>query len=108
MTEFGVAYGFQILGALVFLVVGLTLAAWCGGRVANIAETRKLDTNLSRVIGKVVRVLLIGFVVVITLGNFGISIAPLIALAGASAFGATIAMQIPLSTYGKSPGDFSF
>ena len=37
---------------------------------------------------------------IITLGNFGISIAPLIALAGASAFGATMALQGPLSNYG--------
>ena len=36
----------------------------------------------------------------ITLGNFGITIAPLIALAGASAFGATVAIQGPLSNYG--------
>ena len=100
VTEFAVAYGFQILGALFFLVVGLKLAAWCGGRVASLADARTLDTTLSRFIGNVVRVLLIGFVVVITLGNFGISIAPLIALAGASAFGATIAMQGPLSNYG--------
>jgi small conductance mechanosensitive channel len=38
--------------------------------------------------------------VIITLGNFGISIAPLIALAGAGAFAATMAIQGPLSNYG--------
>ena len=36
----------------------------------------------------------------ITLGNFGITIAPLIAIAGAGAFGATMALQGPLSNYG--------
>ena len=44
--------------------------------------------------------LIVIFVVIITLGNFGISNAPLIALAGASAFGATLALQGPLSNYG--------
>lgn len=47
-----------------------------------------------------VKVVGIVFLVIITLGNFGISIAPLIALAGASAFGATVAIQGPLSNYG--------
>jgi small conductance mechanosensitive channel len=43
---------------------------------------------------------LIVFLAIITLGNFGISVAPLIALAGAMAFGATFAIQGPLSNYG--------
>ncbi len=47
-----------------------------------------------------VKLVLVAFVIVITLGNFGVTITPLIALAGASAFGATIAIQGPLSNYG--------
>lgn len=43
---------------------------------------------------------MVGFVIIITLGNFGISIAPFIAIAGAAAFGATMAIQGPLSNYG--------
>jgi len=63
-------------------------------------EARKIDVTLARFIGNVVKVVGIVFLVIITLGNFGISIAPLIALAGASAFGATVAIQGPLSNYG--------
>ena len=33
--EFGVAYGFQILGALVFLVIGLKVGGWLGTRVSK-------------------------------------------------------------------------
>jgi small conductance mechanosensitive channel len=39
-------------------------------------------------------------VAIITLSNFGITIAPLVALAGAAAFGGTLALQGPLSNYG--------
>lgn len=98
--EFGVAYGFQILGALVFLVIGLKVGGWLGTRVALLCEKKELDITLSRFIGNVVKILVIVFVVIATLGNFGITIAPLIALAGASAFGATFALQGPLSNYG--------
>ena len=98
--EFGVAYGFQILGALVFLVIGLKVGGWLGGRVALLCERRDLDVTLSRFIGNVTKILIIVFVVIATMGNFGITIAPLIALAGASAFGLTFALQGPLSNYG--------
>jgi small conductance mechanosensitive channel len=100
LVEFAVKYGFQILGALVFLIIGLKVAAWIGGKVTRVAETRNVDETLSRFIGNVIRLVVIAFVAIITLGNFGISTAPLIALAGASAFGATLAMQGPLSNYG--------
>ncbi len=99
IIDFGVTYGFQLLGALVFLVIGLKRAGWAGGQTAKFAEARNLDQTLARFFGNVVKVVLIVFVAVITLGNFGIAIAPLIALAGASAFGATLALQGPLSNY---------
>jgi len=100
LVEFGIEYGFQILGALVFLLIGLKVASWIGGRVALMMEARDVDVTLSRFIGNVVKIVAIVFLVIITLGNFGVSIAPLIALAGAGAFGATVAIQGPLSNYG--------
>lgn len=100
VTEFGVTYGFQILGALVFLIIGLKVASLVGRKVSGIAEAKNIDPTLSRFFGSIVKLLIIIILVIITLGNFGISIAPLIALAGASAFGATLAIQGPLSNYG--------
>ncbi len=100
LIEFGVTYGFQIFGALVFLFIGLKVAGWAGRRVAGLLEIKEIDQTLARFIGNVVKIVGVVFLVIITLGNFGISIAPLIALAGASAFGATMAIQGPLSNYG--------
>jgi len=100
IVEFLVAYGFQIVGALVFLGVGLVLANWVGRQVSRMAQAKNIDVTLAGFIGNVVKLVLIAFLAIITLGNFGITIAPLIALAGASAFGATLAMQGPLSNYG--------
>ena len=100
LVEFGVSYGFQILGAVVFLLIGLKLAGWAARRVIKVADAKSMDPTLSRFIANIVKLLLIVFVIIITLGNFGISIAPLIALAGAVAFGATLAIQGPLANYG--------
>jgi len=100
LVEFAVQYGFQLLGALVFLFIGLKTAAWTGRKITLVAQARDIDPTLSRFIGNIVKLVVVVFVAIITLGNFGISTAPLIALAGASAFGATMALQGPLSNYG--------
>lgn len=97
---FVVAYGFQIFGALVVLFVGLKLANWAARKTVALGARREFDPTVTKFTGNVVRIALIAIVVIITLSNFGITIAPLIALAGAAAFGGTLAMQGPLSNYG--------
>jgi small conductance mechanosensitive channel len=98
--EFGVAYGLQLLGALVILLIGLRAAKWAGVRVMRLCEIKNLDVTLSRFFGNVVKVMIVVVVVIITLSNFGIDIAPLVALAGAGAFGLSFAVSGPLSNYG--------
>jgi small conductance mechanosensitive channel len=100
LVEFAVAYGFQILGALVVLVIGLKISSWAARRTVDFGAKRDFDPTLTKFGGNVVRVLLIAVVIIITLGNFGITIAPFIAMAGAVAFGGTLALQGPLSNYG--------
>tara|TARA_B100000427_G_scaffold227484_1_gene190914 strand:- start:381 stop:1277 length:897 start_codon:yes stop_codon:yes gene_type:complete len=100
LIQFGVTYGFQILGALLFLLVGLKAGGWLSRRIQAMCEAKGIDVTLARFIGNAVKILILTVLAIITLGNFGISIAPLIALAGASAFGATMALQGPLSNYG--------
>ena len=100
LIQFGVTYGFQILGALLFLLVGLKAGGWMSRRIQAACEAKGIDVTLSRFIGNAVKMLILTVLAIITLGNFGISIAPLIALAGAGAFGATMALQGPLSNYG--------
>ncbi|MCZ6511366.1 MAG: mechanosensitive ion channel family protein [Alphaproteobacteria bacterium] len=99
-VEFGVAYGLQLLGALVILLIGLKVAKWTGRRVMRLCELRKIDITLSRFFGNSAKILIVVIVVIITLSNFGIDIAPLVALAGAAAFGLSFALAGPLSNYG--------
>ncbi len=99
-TDFAVEYGFQILGAIVFLLVGLLVANWIGNRLIGLAMAKNIDVTLSQFLGSVVKAVLIVLLIIITLGNFGVSIAPLIALAGAVTFGATLALQGPISNFG--------
>lgn len=98
--EFAVKYGFQILGALVFFAFGFLVANWIGNRLAKVAISKNIDPTLSQFIGSTSKLILVVMLVIITLGNFGISIAPLIALAGAVSLGATLALQGPMSNFG--------
>ncbi|MBT5495468.1 MAG: hypothetical protein HOK54_06990 [Alphaproteobacteria bacterium] len=50
LIEFGVTYGFQIVGALVFLFVGLKIAGWLGRKVSTMAELKDIDITLSKFI----------------------------------------------------------
>ena len=100
VINFLVAYGFQILGALLVLVIGLKIAGWTGSKTTKLITKRNIDVTLARFAGNLTKIVIVALVIVVTLGNFGITIAPLIAIAGASAFGATVAIQGPLSNYG--------
>ena len=100
VIQFVVTYSFQILGALVVLVIGLKVAGWLAKLTVRFCEKHKLDVTLTKFLGNVVKVLTLVFIIIITIGKFGISIAPLIAAASAAAFGASFAIQGPLSNYG--------
>jgi small conductance mechanosensitive channel len=99
-AEFAIAYGLQIIGALVILFIGLKFASFVGRRITGMCERKEIDITLSRFAGNAVKILLVGVVVIIALSNFGIDIAPLVALAGAAALGLSFAIQGPVSNYG--------
>ncbi|MBW2688473.1 MAG: mechanosensitive ion channel family protein [Gammaproteobacteria bacterium] len=100
VVEFIINYSFQILGAIIILIVGAKLAGWLGRLVTRVCEKKNIDITLSRFLGSVVKILVLTFVVIIAIGKFGISIAPFIAALGAIAFGASFAIAGPISNYG--------
>lgn len=100
VIEFLVTYSFQIVGAIIILLIGMKLANWVADLTIRLCERHNLDVTLTKFLGNVGKVLVMVFVVIITIGKFGISIAPLIAAVSAMAFGASFAIQGPLSNYG--------
>ena len=100
IIEFIVQYGFQVFGAIIILIIGAIIARWLAKVAVNFCQKRKMDVTLSKFLGNVVKILVLVFVVIIAMGKFGISIAPFIAALGALAFGASFALQGPLSNYG--------
>ena len=100
VIEFVVNYSFQVVGALIILGIGVWIAHWVSGTLTKLFEKRHLDITLSKFITGMVRILILGFALLIALGKFGITIAPFVAALSALTFGASFAIQGPLSNYG--------
>ena len=100
IIEFGVQYGFQVIAAIITLIIGLIVARWLSRLVVRTCEKRNFDITLSRFLGNAVKLVIIGFVLIISLGKFGITMTPFIAAIGAVAFGSSLALAGPLSNYG--------
>ena len=98
--EFCVNYSFQVLGAIIILILGVVASNWVAKILLSLFEKKKLDITLSKFLAGVAKILVLVFVILIALGKFGITIAPFIAALGALAFGASFALQGPLSNYG--------
>ncbi len=99
VAAFFVNYSFQIVGALIVLLLGL----WVAGKVSNwslaLMQRHNLDITLSRFIASCVRILIVAMVAIVALGKLGISVTPLIAMIGAVGLGAGLAIQGLLSNY---------
>jgi len=98
--NFFLNYSFQVIGAIVILVLGLYAGRYAAALILKLLGRKDLDVTLSKFIANIVKGCVIGFAVLVALGKFGITVAPLIAAVTAMAFGASFAIQGPLSNYG--------
>jgi small conductance mechanosensitive channel len=100
IINFFVNYSFQVVGAILVLIVGLIVARSLASFLMKLFERKNFDSTLSKFAVAAVKGIIIGFAIMVALGKFGITIAPLIAALAAMAFGASFAIQGPLSNYG--------
>lgn len=100
VVTFMVNYSFQLIGAIIIVLIGMLVAQKVGKLVLRLCQSRKLDITFSRFIANTVRIVIIVMVAIIALGKIGISITPFVAAVGALSLGAGLAMQGLLSNYG--------
>lgn len=100
VVEFCIQYSFQIIGALIILIIGFKLSGWLSRLVLRVCEKRNIDITLAKFLASSTKIVVMMFVIIIAIGKFGISIAPFIAAIGALAFGSSFAISGPLSNYG--------
>ena len=100
IINFFVNYSFQLIGALIILLIGLAIAKRVAKVVTGVCEKKGLDVTLSRFTGNVVKIIIVIMVAVICLNKIGISVTPFLAAIGALGLGAGLAVQGLLSNDG--------
>tara|TARA_R110001592_G_scaffold363321_1_gene683798 strand:- start:68042 stop:68869 length:828 start_codon:yes stop_codon:yes gene_type:complete len=100
IVEFFVNYSFQLVGALIIVLIGMFVAGRVARTVLKLCEKKELDITLSRFIASFVKIVIIVGVAIIALGKIGISVTPFVAAIGAISLGAGLAVQGLLSNYG--------
>jgi len=89
----------NIIGSVIILVVAWAIAVFLGNGIKFFLLRRKADITITKFLVDILRAMIICVAILIALGNFGITIAPFIAGLGAIGFGASFALQGPLSNY---------
>lgn len=98
-VEYVQTYSWQILAALVIILVGYFISNRVHKLVMKVGSKSKLDQTLLSFLASLARMSVLAFTLLITLNKLGITIAPLIAAVSAGIFGATFAIQAPVANY---------
>jgi small conductance mechanosensitive channel len=93
-------YAFDVIGALVILIIGWMIAAWAGRTTRKALEkSSNVDNTLAPFLSNIVRYVVLAMVLVAVLGQFGIETASLIAVLGTLGLAVGLAMQGTLSHF---------
>ena len=98
LAETIATYGLDVLGAIVILVVGIIAAGWAQRATRRaLMKISLLDETLRVFFANIVKYVIIIFVILAVLNQFGVQTASLIALLGAAGLAIGLAMQGTLS-----------
>ena len=91
---------FDVIGALIILIVGWMLAGWAGRTTRKTLEkSTRVDNTLAPFLSNIARYLILAVVVIAVLGQFGIETASIIAVLGTLGLAVGLAMQGTLSHF---------
>jgi small conductance mechanosensitive channel len=96
-VDLAVRYGFQVLGALVILAVGLLIARWLGEVVDQRMARKAIEPPMRKLAIRALRIVVLLFALVVALDKFGFQVAPLVAGIGVAGLGIGLALQGVLS-----------
>jgi len=88
-----IRYGFQVLGAIIILTVGVLLARWIGNLTNRWLESRVKEPPMRLLMVRVIRLLVLLLTLLVALDKFGFQIAPLVAAVGVAGVGVGFAFQ---------------
>ena len=91
-------YGMSVVGGIFILILGWMVAGWAKRAVRRVlSRTDKVDATLRAFFSSLVRYVILVFVVIAVLNQFGVQTASLIAIFGAAGLAVGLALQGTLS-----------
>ncbi len=93
VIEFVTNYSFQIVGALIIMVIGVIASKYIHKYTIKMLLKTSIDETIAGFIANFVRFLIVTMMTILALGKLGISIGPFIAALGAVSLTAGLALQ---------------
>jgi len=98
ITEIITIYGVDVVGALAILIIGWMAAGWVRGMVdRGLGKVPNMDSTLRPFLANLVRWIILAFVIVAVLNQFGVETTSMIAVLGAAGLAIGLALQGTLS-----------
>lgn len=88
-----IRYGFQVIGAVVLLTLGLLAARWAGRTAHTWLQRQDMEPPVRRLLSRLVYLAVLLITVVIVLEQLGLQVAPLIAGIGVAGLAIGMAVQ---------------
>ncbi len=99
LKNHGPDYAFQIVMAIVILIIGRIFAGAMRGGIAKVMKARNVDTSLIGFVGSLVYYAIMAFTVIAVIGRFGVQTAQFVAILGAAGFAIGMALQGTLANF---------
>ena len=93
LVDFLVLKGADVFGAILILCVGTLVARWVGNLVNRTLSKKEMEPPVRNLLVRVMKLVVIGFTLVLALEKLGVAIAPLVAGIGVAGVGIGLAMQ---------------
>src|SRR5690349_22464794 len=97
IVDLAVRYGFQVLGAVVVLLLGAIVARWVGALVTGQLARRSMEPPMVQLLTRAAKIVVMLFALVVAMDKLGFQIAPLVAGIGVAGLGIGFALQGVLS-----------
>ena len=97
LQEWLVAFGLQLLAAIIILLIGIQVAKFTRKLVEKALQKTKVDVTIINFLANVVYVTVLALVTVVVLGQIGVKTASLIAILGSAGIAVGLALQGSLS-----------
>ncbi len=97
LIHFAIENGPKILAAILILIVGIILARWVDKMLMRALNKKDMEPPVKMLISRIVKLLVMGFALVVALGTAGVNVMALVAGIGVAGVGVGLAMQGVLS-----------